>query len=92
LDTTLTRPAAEAAGDDSVVNGSEGVLVDWDAIEWCRVEQDVRRLAGAGLLLLLAAAVLTHVRHHDGAGKIAPAVVCAVLVAGYLAALPEAAS
>ena len=43
--------------------------------------------AGAGLLLLLAGAVITHVRNRDGLRELAPAVVCAVLVAGYLAAL-----
>jgi hypothetical protein len=41
--------------------------------------------AGAGLLLLLAGAVITHVRNRDGIRELAPAVVCAVLVAGYLA-------
>jgi hypothetical protein len=44
-------------------------------------------LAGAGLLLLLAGAVITHVRNHDAAVRLVPAVVCAVLAAGYLAAL-----
>lgn len=44
-------------------------------------------LAGARLLLLLAGALTTHVRHHDAARVLAPAVVCAVLVAGYLAVL-----
>jgi hypothetical protein len=44
-------------------------------------------LAGAGLLLLLAGALTTHVRHHDAVRAIVPAVVCAVLVAGYLAVL-----
>jgi uncharacterized membrane protein len=43
--------------------------------------------AGVGLLLLLAGAVITHVRNRDGVRELAPAVVCAVLVAGYLAAL-----
>ncbi|MFC3891144.1 DoxX family protein [Lentzea rhizosphaerae] len=43
--------------------------------------------AGVGLLLLLAGAVVTHVRNGDGVRELAPAVVCAVLVAGYLAAL-----
>jgi DoxX-like family len=45
------------------------------------------RLAGAGLLLLLAGALATHVRNRDGLGKSAPAIVCALLVAGYLATL-----
>ena len=44
-------------------------------------------LAGVGLLLLLAGAVVTHLRNDDGPREVAPAVVCAVLVAGYLAAL-----
>ncbi|VVJ17609.1 Uncharacterised protein [Amycolatopsis camponoti] len=44
-------------------------------------------LAGAGLLLLLAGAVITHVRNRDGVRDLTPAVVCAVCVAGYLVAL-----
>jgi DoxX-like family len=44
-------------------------------------------LASVGLLLLLAGAMVTHVRNHDGPREVAPAVVCVVLVAGYLAAL-----
>jgi hypothetical protein len=44
-------------------------------------------LAGVGLLALLAGAVVTHLRDHDGPREVAPAVICAVLVAGYLAAL-----
>ena len=44
-------------------------------------------LAGAGLLLLLAGALVTHVRNRDRGRDIVPAVVCAVLVAGYLVAL-----
>jgi hypothetical protein len=47
-------------------------------------------LAGAGLLLLLAGAVVTHVRNGDGLREAAPAVVCALLVAGYLTALTGA--
>ena len=47
-------------------------------------------LAGTGLLLLLAGAVVTHVRNGDGLREVAPAVVCALLVAGYLAALTGA--
>ena len=43
--------------------------------------------AAAGLLLLLAGAVITHVRNRDGIREIAPALVCAVLVAAYLAIL-----
>lgn len=41
--------------------------------------------AGAGLLLLLAGALTTHVRNHDEPAKIAPAGIAAVLVATYLA-------
>ena len=44
-------------------------------------------LAGAGLLLLLAGALTTHARNHDTARAVIPAVVCTLLVAGYLAAL-----
>ncbi|MGW3994857.1 DoxX family protein [Amycolatopsis sp. NPDC004772] len=44
-------------------------------------------LAGAGLLLLLAGAVVTHVRNRDRGRDVVPALVCAVLVAGYLVAL-----
>ena len=44
-------------------------------------------LAGAGLLLLLAGALTTHVRNHDTARAVIPAVVCMLLVASYLAAL-----
>jgi hypothetical protein len=44
-------------------------------------------LASVGLLLLLGGAVVTHLRNHDGPRQVAPAVVCLVLVAGYLAAL-----
>lgn len=44
-------------------------------------------LAGAGLLVLLAGALATHVRNHDVARALVPAVACALLVAGYLAAL-----
>jgi len=43
-------------------------------------------LAGAGLLLLMVGAVITHVREGDARGT-APAVVCPALVAAYLAAL-----
>jgi DoxX-like family len=49
-------------------------------------------LAAAGLLALLAGAVATHLRHGGGIREIAPALVCALLVAGYLAALIRAAS
>ncbi|MFC0430896.1 DoxX family protein [Kutzneria buriramensis] len=44
-------------------------------------------LAGTGLLLLLAGAVITHMRNHDRGRDLVPAIVCAVLVAGYLVAL-----
>jgi DoxX-like family len=44
-------------------------------------------MASVGLLLLLGGAVVTHLRNHDGPREVAPAVVCAVLAAGYLAAL-----
>jgi hypothetical protein len=44
-------------------------------------------LAGAGLLVLLGGAVVTHLRHGDGPRKFAPAVVCGLLVAAYLVAL-----
>lgn len=43
--------------------------------------------ASAGLLLLLAGAVITHVRNRDRIAELAPALVCAMLVAGYLAIL-----
>lgn len=44
-------------------------------------------LAGVGLLLLMAGAVVTHVRRGDAPRTVVPAVVCAVLVAGYLVVL-----
>lgn len=44
-------------------------------------------LAGAGLLLLLAGALITHVRNKDTLKQSAPAVVCALLVVGYLVVL-----
>ncbi|MFF7968092.1 DoxX family protein [Streptomyces sp. NPDC007903] len=44
-------------------------------------------LAGAGLLMLLVGAATTHVRKGDGLLKLVPAVVCAALVAWYLALL-----
>ncbi|MFF4117948.1 DoxX family protein [Streptomyces sp. NPDC002144] len=44
-------------------------------------------LAGAGLLLLLAGAVVVHLRKGDPVAKFVPAAVCAALVASYLAAL-----
>ena len=42
-------------------------------------------LAGAGLLVLLAGAIITHLRNHDEPTAYAPAVVTGVLVAAYLA-------
>lgn len=44
-------------------------------------------LAGAGLLLLLAGALVTHVRNKHALPQIAPAFVCALLVVGYLVVL-----
>ena len=41
-------------------------------------------LAGAGLLLLLAGALVVHLRKGDGPQKYAPALVCGLLVAAYL--------
>jgi RNA-directed DNA polymerase len=36
--------AASADVDDVVVNGPEGVRLEWDAVQWHRVEADVQRL------------------------------------------------
>jgi RNA-directed DNA polymerase len=36
--------AADAASRHAVVNGPEGEDLDWDAIDWRKVEDDVRRL------------------------------------------------
>jgi DoxX-like family len=44
-------------------------------------------LAGTGLLLLLAGALAMHARGREKTVAYVPAVVCAVLVAGYLAVL-----
>ncbi|WP_405552105.1 DoxX family protein [Streptomyces sp. NBC_01171] len=44
-------------------------------------------LAGLGLLMLLAGAVITHVRKGDGVPKLVPATVSAALVAWYLVLL-----
>ena len=44
-------------------------------------------LAGAGLLMLLAGAIMTHVRRKPR--EILPAVVCAVLVSSYLVVLAQ---
>ncbi|MBX7553267.1 DoxX family protein [Streptomyces sp. tea 10] len=46
-------------------------------------------LAGIGLLMLLAGAVITHVREGDGLPKLVPAVACAALVAWYLVLLAD---
>lgn len=62
------------------VAGAAGVLIGL-------VHPLLGGLASVGLLALLAGALLTHLRNHDGPREVAPAVVCAVLVAGYLAAL-----
>jgi hypothetical protein len=35
---------AAAAVTDAVVNGPEGDPLDWDAVNWRQVEEDVRRL------------------------------------------------
>ena len=47
-------------------------------------------LAGAGLLLLLAGAVLAHLRNGDSPSHLVPAVVAGLLVAAYLVVLPGA--
>jgi RNA-directed DNA polymerase len=44
LDATTTLDAAEAAVDAAVVNGPEGEDLEWDAVDWRRIEGDVRRL------------------------------------------------
>ncbi|MEH0841212.1 DoxX family protein [Micromonospora sp. CPCC 205711] len=49
------------------------------------IEPLIGTLAGAGLLLLLGGAVVVHLRKGDGPRKYAPAVVCGLLVVGYLA-------
>lgn len=38
LDTAVTREG------ETVVNGPEGGLIDWDAVSWRSVDEDVRRL------------------------------------------------
>jgi RNA-directed DNA polymerase len=41
----MTEPeTAVAVGGDVVVNGPEGGTLDWDAVDWRQVEEDVRRL------------------------------------------------
>ena len=42
---TMTEPETAVAVDsDVVVNGPEGEILDWNAVDWRQVEQDVRRL------------------------------------------------
>ena len=62
------------------VAGAAGVLVGG-------IYPLIGGLASVGLLMLLAGAVATHLRNHDRPRQVAPAVVCVLLVAGYLAAL-----
>ena len=41
----MTEPETAVAVDsDVVVNGPEGEILDWDAVDWRQVEEDVRRL------------------------------------------------
>jgi DoxX-like protein len=47
-------------------------------------------LAGAGLLLLLAGALVAHLRNGDSPSHLVPAVVAGLLVAAYLVVLPGA--
>jgi RNA-directed DNA polymerase len=44
LDATTTLAAAEVTDEHAVVNGPEDELLDWDALDWRPVEDDVRRL------------------------------------------------
>ena len=44
LDATTELEAAAAVEGDGVVNGPEGEFLDWDAVDWRQVEEDVRRL------------------------------------------------
>ena len=44
LDATTELEAAPAVEGDGVVNGPEGEFLDWDAVDWRQVEEDVRRL------------------------------------------------
>src|SRR5712691_8559882 len=44
LDATTELEAASAVEGDGVVNGPEGEFLDWDAVDWRQVEEDVRRL------------------------------------------------
>ena len=51
------------------------------------IEPLIGVLAGAGLLVLLGGAVVTHIRNGQGAARFAPALVCGVLVVIYLGLL-----
>lgn len=44
LDATTELEAAPAVEGDDVVNGPEGEFLDWNAVDWRQVEEDVRRL------------------------------------------------
>src|SRR5208282_2357817 len=55
------------------------------------IEPLIGALAGAGLVLLLGGALLTHLRTGDRVREFAPAVVAGLLVATYLAVLSGAA-
>ena len=44
LDATMLLDTAMADVGDGVVNGPEGERLDWDAVQWRRVEADVQRL------------------------------------------------
>ena len=44
MDATTSFDAAAAVIGDGVVNGPEGERLDWDAVQWRRVEADVERL------------------------------------------------
>jgi RNA-directed DNA polymerase len=44
LDATTRLAGTEVAGGRAVVNGPEGELPGWDAVDWRQAEEDVRRL------------------------------------------------
>ena len=44
MDATAKLAATEVAMERAVVNGPEGGPLDWDAVDWRAVEEDVRRL------------------------------------------------
>jgi len=44
LDAKTELETAVAADGDVAVNGPEGETLDWDAVDWRQVEEDVRRL------------------------------------------------